>query len=284
MSWQVGLGVAVLVALGLAVAGRWLWVRRAARRPRVYRPPRLRHPIVLAHGILGFDEVKLAGRRQEYFRGIPDQLRKLGTEVFVLKVPALGSVEARAQALAAAVRSLPAERVNIIAHSMGGLDARFAISQLGLAARVASLTTVGTPHHGTPLADIGTRVLGDGLMLKRVLARLGVDVEAFYDLTTARMNRFNDAVPNHLKVAYGSYVARVPSAPRLNPLLLPAHLYLRQRAGDNDGLVPTDSQQWGELLGRVEADHWAQIGWSTGRFDVSDFYAKVVRDLIGRGF
>jgi len=48
--------------------------------------------------------------------------------------------------------------------------------------------------------------------------------------------------------------------------------------------VPTDSQRWGDLLGRVEADHWAQIGWSTGRFNAADFYSAVVKELMGRGF
>lgn len=281
MSWLPWLISSLLLAAA-AGAALWLWRRgRTRRRPK--RPARLRHPIVLAHGILGFDELKLAGRRQEYFRGIPELLRKEGAEVHVLRVPALGSVEARAQALAEAVRSLPAERVNVIAHSMGGLDARFALTRLGLAARVVSLTTIGTPHFGTPLADIGTRVLGDGLMLKVLLGKLGVDVDAFYDLTTARMARFNDSVANAASVAYGSYVASVPGAPRMNPLLLPAHLYLRQRAGENDGLVPADSQRWGDVLGRIEADHWAQIGWSQ-RFDARGFYSGVLRELIGRGF
>src|SRR5687768_1711423 len=120
MSWQLWSGAALIAALLVAGGFRWWWLRRRTRA-RVRRAPRLRHPIVLAHGILGFDELKLAGRRQEYFRGIPDQLRKVGAEVHVLKVPALGSVEERAQALAEAVRALPADRVNILAHSMGGL-------------------------------------------------------------------------------------------------------------------------------------------------------------------
>lgn len=279
MSWAPWVIAAIVAAGGVAL---FFWRRRrVAQRPKL--PRKLRHPIVLAHGILGFDELKLGGRRQEYFRGIPDLLRREGVEVHVLRVPALASVEARAQALAEAVRSIPAERVNVLAHSMGGLDARYALTRLGLAAKVVSLTTVGTPHHGTPLADIGTRVLGDGLMLKVLLGKLGVDVDAFYDLTTERMARFNHAVADAPRVAYGSYVASVPGAPRLNPLLLPAHLYLRQRAGENDGLVPAQSQRWGEVMGTIEADHWAQIGWSQ-RFDAREFYSGVLRELIARGF
>jgi hypothetical protein len=68
----------------------------------------------------------------------------------------------------------------------------------------------------------------------------------------------------------------------LYPLLLPTYLYLSDRAGENDGLVPTASQPWGELLGRVDADHWAQIGWSA-TFDAQAFYADLLRELTARG-
>jgi triacylglycerol lipase len=44
-------------------------------------------------------------------------------------------------------------KVHIIAHSMGGLDARHLISRLGYSDRVASLSTISTPHHGTRIAD-----------------------------------------------------------------------------------------------------------------------------------
>ena len=75
-----------------------------------------------------------------------------------------------------------ARKVNIIAHSMGGLDARYAIAKLGLADRVASLVTIGTPHLGTPLANLGAR-LSDLLRLKSLLGRV-VDIDAFYNLTS----------------------------------------------------------------------------------------------------
>src|SRR5690242_8184898 len=111
--------VLALVVLGcVGVLGfrylRTLRVRRAVRG--------LRHPVVLVHGLLGFDELKLGQSRHQYFRGVPERLRQLGSDVYVVKVPPTGSVSERAAALAQAVRSLDAKRVNIIAHSMGGLD------------------------------------------------------------------------------------------------------------------------------------------------------------------
>ncbi|HYV48998.1 MAG TPA: hypothetical protein VFA20_29260 [Myxococcaceae bacterium] len=268
----------------------WRWRRRKARLEPAPRPiparraARIRHPLVLAHGILGFDQINLPGVHPEYFRGVPERLRELGAEVHAVRVGPLSSVKERAAELARAVQSISADRVNIIAHSMGGLDARYAISRLGLAAKVASLTTIGTPHRGTPLADAGT-ALGDKLKLRGLLGKLGLDTDAFYDLTTGNLQAFNDAVPDAPGILYGSYAARTKGlALVLNPLLLPTYLYLSDRAGENDGLVPTASQPWGELLGRVEADHWAQIGWSAANhFDAPAFYAGVLRELADRG-
>lgn len=276
----------IVLALGLlAFAGLATWVvlRRRASRRRARRAGggRLRHPVVLAHGILGFDELKLAGARAEYFRGVADRLRHAGADVHVLRVSPLRSVAERAEELARAVKSIDAKQVNVIAHSMGGLDARYAISQLGLAAKVASLTTIGTPHQGTPLADIGASV-GDKLGLRRLLQKLGLDVAAFYDLTTHRMEAFNRSVGDAKRVFYGSYSGAARTL-ALNPMLMPAHLYLSQKMGPNDGLVPVSSQVWGERLGTIEADHWAQIGWSV-TFDAPEFYARVAEELRKTGF
>src|SRR6185369_6230360 len=100
----------------------------------------------------------------------------------------------RAEALAGCVRALPSRKVNILAHSMGGLDARFAIARLGLADRVASLTTVATPHRGTALADLGKGLVGG--RLGHALGRLGVPLDGLNDLTTVRTGDFNATVPD----------------------------------------------------------------------------------------
>lgn len=283
--WLIALGAVALAAL--AAASVWWWRRRRRRRLALEAPPRLvrklRYPVVLAHGIMGFNDLKIPGIRSEYFRGVPPRLRQLGAQVHAVKVSPFSSVKDRAAELARSVRELDARRVNIIAHSMGGLDARYAITKLGLGDKVASLITIGTPHRGTPLADLGTNVLGDRLKLKGMLTMLGLDVDAIYDLTTTRMESFNREIEDAPGVLYGSYLARTQGkALALNPLLLPSYLYLSEQAGENDGLVPTTSQRWGEILGQVEADHWAQIGWSP-RFDAPAFYAGLLRELTARG-
>jgi triacylglycerol lipase len=279
------LALGLLAAGGAGAAGFLLW-RRLRLRQRLLRRvlrrgPRLRHPVVLVHGLLGFDTVQLAGFRHEYFRGLPALLEAQGCCVHRARVAPAGSVAERAEALAACVRALPDRRVNILAHSMGGLDARYAIAKLGLADRVASLTTVATPHRGTPLADLGSGLVGG--RLGRALVQLGVPLGGLNDLTTARSADFNATVQDVPGVAYGSVVGVSRARRRTHPLLLPGWLYLRSAAGDNDGVVPSASQPWGELLAEIEADHWAQIGWSR-HFDAPAFYQKLLRELRGRGF
>jgi triacylglycerol lipase len=234
--------------------------------------------VVLLHGVVGEPDVALGLR--DYFRGIADRLSQAGVAVYSPRLPAAASVAVRARALARAIERIPAERVNIIAHSMGGLDARYAISRLGLKGRVASLITVATPHHGTPLADLGAGILADRLGIAKLLAAVRVDVAAIHDLTTDRAAAFNRQVPDAECVEYGCVVASAVQV--IHPLLRPTHSYLHRRAGPNDGLVPVASQRWGTVYAEVEADHWAQIGRST-TFDAPALYERLARELASRG-
>ena len=247
------------------------------------RPTPARHPIVLAHGYFGFDAIGMHRLRREYFRGVRGRLEALGHSVYCVRVPAMAGIARRAEELAAQVRGIPGDRVNIIAHSMGGLDARYAISRLGLEGRVASLTTIGTPHRGTPIADTSALWLGDRFRLKRVFGSVGASLDGIYDLTTERMAEFNRAVLDAPGVSYASVVGSVPrgSGP-IHAFLVPGYTYLLKTAGPNDGMVPAASQRWGNVLGEVAADHWAQIGWSRG-FDVRAFYALLVEYLAEHG-
>lgn len=279
-AWPPGAVAALVAAAALLSALAALLVVRRARRVRSAIARRLRrvaprNPVVLAHGFMGFDEIRIGAASHDYFRGVRERLEREGWVVHRASVARTASVAARAEELAAFVRALPDPRVNLVAHSMGGLDARYAISRLGLGDRVASLTTIGTPHRGTPLADVGDGVLA-------ALARVGVTVDAIHDLTTARMEAFNLAVPDARGVAYQSVVGVARRKRDVNPLLLPTFVWLADRAGPSDGVVPDWSQRWGDVLREVDADHWAQIGWSRG-FDAPGFYADLLRELRGRG-
>ncbi len=274
--WALVLAVVAAVALSL-----WLRHRRRRRRsPRVARAAP-RYPVVLAHGLLGFDEIRIGAGRHEYFRGVPLRLERDGCVVHRCRVRGTASIADRAAELAAFVREIPARRVNLVAHSMGGLDARYALAKLGLARSVASLTTIGTPHLGTPLADAGAG-LGRRAGVWSALERLGVNLDAFHDLTSQRMAEFNREVRDARGVMYASVIGAPPRRAAVMPILVPSYVWLTGATGPNDGMVPAGSQRWGDVVWEIDADHFAQIGWSR-RFDAAEFYAELLRELRGRG-
>lgn len=275
LAWIVGPAVlAVLLWLSREPVLRWWRLREGRIDPR--------YPVVLLHGFAGFDELKVTGeRRAVYFRGLDELLERWKVQAFRPRVPAFGSVERRAQALAEQLEKLAAQtghaRFNLIAHSMGGLDARYAISRLGSAERVASLVTVGTPHRGTPVANLAAGVTGV-LGMRTVARQIGVELDVLQDMTEKKLGVFNAEVPDVPGVYYGSVVAQADPK-QITPLLKPVLHLLRQ---PSDGLVPTASQNWGDVLVEAEADHWGEIGWSK-HGNPAAMVSVVLRELRARG-
>lgn len=309
VAW-VGLLVALLAGAVWLLANRYrqAW-RRRERLPGKRRSARPRgsprHAVVLAHGLFGFDELTLGDRRVEYWKGIPKALRKMGVDVAVPRFGAIASVETRAAQLAGVIRAMPGDKVNVIGHSMGGVDARVAIARFGAGDRVASLTTVASPHRGTPLADLSPffrekngnskkkedsparaarRPPGAiGALVARGQRSLVASTGGLRDVKPAAMRRLNRRIRDDERVHYASVLSAVEGVGGVNPLLVPGYLFLSSKAGRNDGVVPEHSQAWGDILARVEADHWAVVGWSKG-FDAPDFYESILRELAARGF
>lgn len=244
-----------------------------------------RCPIVLAHGLLGFGKIGIEGFSvMTYFHGIPEHLGEHGYRSWVTEVGKTDGVALRAQHLKTNIDRLTSGKVNIVAHSMGGLDARYMITHLGMADRVASLTTIGTPHRGTAFADWGTDHLGGGAPL---LEALGMGTDAFFDLTTAACLRFNQTTPNVPGVRYFSYSGTQPRR-RVFATLHVSHIIIERREGANDGLVSQKSAQWGEYLGNLDADHLNLIGWKFPwehfeKFDAKRFYLDLARSLRDKG-
>ncbi len=232
-------------------------------------------PVVLVHGLFGFDKIA----RFHYFRGIAGHLSSLGCTAHAVRLPAAKSVPERARVLVDAIATLPGERFDLIAHSLGGLDARYALAKLGLADRVRSLVTIGTPHRGTPLADLAAEG-GPLALARKAIATIGVPLSAIDWLSTAALERFNADVIDAPNVRYACVVGGIASTAALP--LSAAHAYLKSVAGPNDGLVPVSSQYWGETLAEIDADHFQQIGWRIAvrhTFDALGLYAFVVARL-----
>ena len=249
-----------------------------------------RLPIVLAHGIARFDillqllrdrfhfpETEL-GDRFQYFKGIKSHLESHGFQVFHPNEEFAGPVDRRAEQLRDRVNEIlagtGAEKVHIIAHSMGGLDARHMIVDKGMADKVATLVTIGTPHLGTILAD---HVIDHGGFVLKEGLRPVLNLDGFDDLRTGVCEEFNRRAEHQEATNGVDYRTFSGTEDRemVFRLLLPSWDFIHEHAGKNDGLVPVTSQAWrSELVandGRrksveqkdfpVTADHLNEVGW-----------------------
>ena len=248
-----------------------------------------RHPVVLVHGVLGFVR-KTVSRLFSfaYFQGVEDALAEAGVEVASVALPATAGVAERARALGEAVERLGTGKVNLVAHSMGGLDARWWVGRLGGHRRVASLVTIAAPHRGTAVADWGARRVGSALSGWRHLRAVGIDPTAFSDLTREACEERNDALADAPEVPTLSFGGARPWWATAAPLQVSFRL-LQREEGPNDGLVSAWSARLGEYGGTLPADHFAQTGWhwtppGVSRFDHRAFYLDVARRLAERGF
>lgn len=225
-----------------------------------------------------------------YWSAVEESLKKLGCQVFTPKVGSASSLKTRAHELKRFLDQISQEKdiysFNIIGLSMGGLDARYVISHLHTNNfRIESLTTLGTPHHGSSFMDYLGKQLGLGskrpmwnevtvnhhkklvkssnsdtstknAILKVIFSP--IDAPAFYNLTTEYCALFNKVSPNHPATRYFSYASKC----KITDLTLP--LYYSQSIvskyeGDNDGIVSVKSASWGEVLGILNVDHWSYI-------------------------
>jgi triacylglycerol lipase len=248
--------------------------------------PRLTAPIVLVHGLFGYDEFRLGGRTlSRYFSSLPDSLGLAGNRVLVPRLNPTAGVARRAAELRAFLdREARGEPLHLIAHSMGGLDCRYLISRLGMADRVRSLTTVATPHRGTAFADWGVGRFGR--FLRPFLSSLGLPAEAFDDLTTARCRDFNGSVPDAPGVRYYSVSGRFDADLAAPEWLVPHAIVLRSE-GPNDGIVSIASATWGEESEVWDGDHVSLVNWQhplnlrRAPPDRTADYARLVRRLAG---
>jgi triacylglycerol lipase len=222
--------------------------------------PRLRNPIVLVHGLMGFDALRIGRFRvRGYFPGIEESMREDGNRVHCARLHPTAGISHRAEELRAYFQTVsPAEPVHLFAHSMGGLDARYMISRLGMADRVLSLTTIATPHRGSPFADWGVRRLGR--FVSPIFRFFATPDQAFRDLTTDGCRAFNAEVPDAPSVRYFSVAGRCSPA-WLSPEWVIPYSIIRRAEGPNDGMVSIASATWGEQTDIWEGYHVSLINW-----------------------
>ena len=194
--------------------------------------------------------------------------------------------------------------MNIIAHSKGGLDSRYAISKLGMDRYVATLTTINTPHFGCEwvdgVLDKAPQSLKDFCDRKynRLFSRLGDRDPHFLlgvgELTKAAGERFEKEVPDSPSVRYHSVMSRMVTSRAAGfPLNLGYFLNKPYTKLGNDGLVSVESALRGERTSMVPdtrkrgISHGDMIDLfreNIDGFDVREYYVQLVRELKESGF
>ena len=260
-----------------------------------------KYPILLVHGVFFRDWKKF-----KYWGRIPEELEKNGAKVFFGEHQSALSVENSALELAERIRCIleetGAKKVNIIAHSKGGLDSKYALDKLGMAPYVASLTTINTPHRGCIFAERLLDKSSDGLKktvstaYNAAMKKLGDKnpdfLAAVEDLTAKKCNALYD----ELKIPEGVFTQSIGSVLYEGkegkfPLNF-IFRYVKKYDGLNDGLVGINSFEWGSRYRFIKTEKGGGIShadvcdiWQQNRegFDVREFYVKLVFDLKKRG-
>lgn len=222
--------------------------------------------IILAHGVMGFGVLGPL----EYFNGVAAHLEKTfpGLKVATAHVNPIGSVADRAGALAEfIVHEAAKERVCVFAHSMGGLDARFALSNnlSGVAGHVATLVTIGTPHLGSPVADAIQSGKAPALHAP-IRAELQLNQAALHDLTTAVATKADAAMADVPGIQYLHVAGDMTQEGAHASFAMRSIAALAGLNEANDGVVTEKSAT--TRCGKEQpaiiwpTDHAGEIGWN----------------------
>ena len=260
-----------------------------------------RYPILMVHGIFFRDWQKF-----NYWGRVPKELVRNGAEIYYgnqqsANLISISAAELRDR-IVEIINETGAEKVNIIAHSKGGLDSRYAISKLGMDKYVASLVTINTPHYGCNFVDNIMAKVPDGLLhfvekrynkLFTVLGDTKPDfVKGVTELTHANCAKLDTELPDAPGIYYKSVMSYMKNIFSAGFPLNVGYFFNRKDGTGNDGLVVKESALRGKNTylitkkGNRGLSHGDMIDLfreNIDDFDVREFYVGIVKELKERG-
>lgn len=261
-----------------------------------------KYPLLMVHGVFFRDY-----KRVSYWGRITGELIKNGATIYYGEHQSALSVEDSGRELALRIKKIVkdtgCEKVNIIAHSKGGLDSRMAIYAHDLEPYVASLTTINSPHRGCKFADYLLNIMPQkikdnvAITYNATLKKLGDTnpdfLAAVRDLTSERGVYLDSMMKKPEAVFCQSVGSRLKKATSGKFPLNFSYLLVKYFDGYNDGLVGEDSFEWGDKY--IVLDNQYDRGISHGDvvdlnrenipgFDVREWYVSLVSDLRERGY
>jgi triacylglycerol lipase len=261
----------------------------------------LKYPVLLVHGA-GFRDKTLGF--VNYWGRIPKSFAKNGVTVYYGGTDAWGSIEGNAEIIKNSIEAIlaetNAEKVNIIAHSRGGLESRYLISTLNMGHAVASLTTISTPHHGVKAMNIAME-LPVGLykfcsfFVNTWFRILGDKKPNFFESSRQLSEKcsiaFNENNPDKEGIYYQSYAGMMQYF-FSDLTFIAMHPFIFFADGANDGLCPVESAKWGDFKGIITTEgafgisHCGVIDLYRVNYkglNILDFYLSIAQGLSEKG-
>jgi triacylglycerol lipase len=257
----------------------------------------LKYPVVLVHGIMAYDRDGFI----HFWGRIPATLEAHGVKVFFGNTDAWGSIESNAEILKMTIDNIlhetGSEKVNIIAHSKGGVDSRYLIWKYDYGDKVASLTTIATPHHGAEIADVlyGQEIIHTKIAKEAfsIFGELYGDknpdlLNVGYELTTKKMKEFNDEVIMDPRVYYQSLYTTMRN--RMDDFMFfYSYQFIKAISGNNDGIVSEHSARWGGNVRKINGGiSHAEIvdikKRAVAGIEIPEIYLTIVNELSAKGF
>ena len=215
-----------------------------------------KYPVILVHGIAA-KQVRLMNA----FGRIGDKLSEADNKVYIADTDGFGTIETNASQLKEQILEILSEsgcdKVNIIAHSKGGLDSKYMITELGMQDKVASLTTLCTPHKGSIIAS---KIWELPRWIKNTIAFF---INTFYKIVMRdkhpdslraceqlrHVNESEETLSFSYDVYCQSYSTTLERAGDCFIMALPMKLYKHFEKTKSDGLVTSDSAKFGNYRG-----------------------------------
>jgi len=262
----------------------------------------VKYPVLFVHGA-GFRD-KTFGFLN-YWGRIPKLFKDYEIEVFFGGTDAWGTIEENAEIIKEKIITIlktnKTEKVNIIAHSRGGLEARYLISSMNMDYAVASLTTISTPHYGVKIMNIATDLPSILYKFISIFVNLwyrilGDKKPDFFtssrQLSKKYMIEFNKKNSNKENIYYQSYASMMKYF-FSDLIFIFLHPLIFIFDGDNDGLCPVESAKWGEYKGTITTkgvfgiSHCGILDFYRINYkgvNIPDLYLNIAKDLSEKGF
>jgi triacylglycerol lipase len=260
---------------------------------------KLRYPVFICHGYGAVASLV----KPSPLHDVCMFMRSRGVMAVAPNIVPYAKIETRADRWASLIHrfvdQMHIDQVHVVAHSQGGLDMRYALAKTNVHEKVATLTTIATPHHGTELSNLALNA--PDLLRKKMASFFNWMGDKMYpEISSDTLGSIRQLTPDYVQNTFNAEIQDVDSVRYFSisaavgegtnqpiaPVLRYQNRYIFDREGINDGFVSQRSAVWGHHLEQIGLSHVEQMN-----LNVSDkrkprwenFYERLLRHLAEEG-